>query len=145
MTFYILDSDHLSLYQRNHEPIGTHLLRIEPENIAVTVISTEELIRGRFAQIRKANTPQKQVYAYYWLSETFKFLCDYTILKYDARAEAYFQKFHAQKIRVGTQDLRIAAIALSHNATLVTRNRQDFERIPTLEIEDWSLPTQLNL
>ena len=140
MTLYILDSDHLSLYQRNYESIGTYLLRIQPEDIAITIVSIEELIRGRFAQIRKANTPQKQVYAYHWLSITFKFLCDYTILKYDAQAEARFQTFRAQKIRVGTQDLRIAAIALSHNATIVTRNKRDFARIPALRIEDWSVP-----
>ncbi len=34
-------------------------------------------------------------------------------------------------------DLRIAAIAIEHAATLVTRNRRDFERIDELAIEDW--------
>jgi len=63
-----------------------------------------------------------------------------TILKYDSHAEVHFQTFRTQKIRIGTQDLRIAAIVLSQNATLVTCNRQDFEHIPTLKIEDWSLP-----
>lgn len=52
--------------------------------------------------------------------------------------------FRAQKIKVGTQDLRIVAIALSQNATVITRNKRDFERIPALNIEDWSLPTSLN-
>ena len=45
-----------------------------------------------------------------------------------------------QKIRVGTQDLRIAAIALSLSSTVVTRNFRDFEKVPDLKIVDWSIP-----
>ncbi len=140
MTLYILDSDHLSLHQRGYEPLGNHLLRVAPEQIAVTVISVEELIRGRLAQVRKITNPEKRVQAYHWLSKTFEFLCDFTILKYDAQAEAHFQTLRTQKIRIGSQDLRIGATVLSQNATLITRNRRDFERIPALKIEDWSIP-----
>lgn len=138
MSLFILDSDHLSLYQRGHEPIRQHLLIVPPEQIVITIISVEELMRGRLAQVRRATKPQARLNAYHWLSETFDFLSHFTVLKYDSQAEAHFATLRAQKIRIGTQDLRIAAIALSQNATVVTRNRRDFGRVPGLKIKDWS-------
>lgn len=138
MTLYILDSDHLSLYQRGHEPLGQQLLAISPDQIVITVISVEELMRGRLSQIRKAANSPERVRAYYWFTRTLEFFRDFTVLGYDAQAEAQYQTLLAQKNRIGTQDLKIAAIALSQGATLITRNRQDFERIPSLNLEDWS-------
>jgi tRNA(fMet)-specific endonuclease VapC len=35
-------------------------------------------------------------------------------------------------------DLRIAAIAISHNLVLLTRNIRDFSKIPELVTEDWT-------
>jgi tRNA(fMet)-specific endonuclease VapC len=35
-------------------------------------------------------------------------------------------------------DLKIAAIALAHNATVLTRNVKDFKLVPGLRIEDWT-------
>jgi tRNA(fMet)-specific endonuclease VapC len=44
-----------------------------------------------------------------------------------------------QKVRVATMDLRIAAIALSRNLILLTRNSGDFSKIPNLITEDWTI------
>jgi tRNA(fMet)-specific endonuclease VapC len=49
------------------------------------------------------------------------------------------QELVRQKIRIGTQDLRIAAITLSVNGILVTRNQRDFTKVPNLVFEDWSV------
>ncbi len=62
---YVLDSDHLSLHQRGHQPLKTHLFQVPAEQIAITIISVEELTRGRLAQIRRATKPHDRVQAYY--------------------------------------------------------------------------------
>ncbi len=139
MTQYILDTDHLSLHQRGHETLKAHLYLIPPEHISITIVTAEELIRGRLAKVRKAITSDDRIKAYYWLSATFDYLSNFNILSYTAQAESYFQTFLERKIRIGTQDLKIAAIALSQNAVLVTRNLRHFEQISSLQLEDWSV------
>ncbi len=138
MTLYILDTDHLTLHQHGHEPLKNRLSEISPDRIAITVISAEELIRGRLAQIHRATTPEKRVQAYHWFHRTLIWLNNFKIMEYDLQAEKYFRTFQKEKIRTGSHDLKIAAIAVSRNATVVTRNIRDFERIPALQIEDWS-------
>jgi predicted nucleic acid-binding protein len=39
--------------------------------------------------------------------------------------------------RLDDADLFIGAIAVAQNATVVTRNRRHYERIPGLTIENW--------
>jgi tRNA(fMet)-specific endonuclease VapC len=138
MTLYVLDSDHLSLHQRGYEPLKPHLSIIPPEQIGITIISVEELIRGRLAQVRRAVHSEERVRAYYWLTRTFDFLKGFQVLTYDATAEIHFQSLLSQKLRMGMQDLKIAAIVLSQNAILVTRNRRDFEKVPQLKMADWT-------
>lgn len=39
---------------------------------------------------------------------------------------------------IGSNDLMIAAIALTHGLTLVTNNGAEFQRVPGLQVEDWT-------
>jgi tRNA(fMet)-specific endonuclease VapC len=138
MTIYIFDTDHLSLYGRNHPAIVMRVNAIQTPLIT-TAINAEEQLRGRLAQIGEAKDEVKQAIAYQWLTETMTFLSTFQILQYTTPAQAIYQMLKAQRLRVGTQDLRIAAIALAYNGTLLTRNLKDFERIPNLSIQDWSI------
>jgi tRNA(fMet)-specific endonuclease VapC len=78
--------------------------------------------------------------AYRRLGETLQLFCSIRVLPYDPAAAEFFEAFRRQGIRIGTLDGRIAAITLAHRATLVTRNRRDFEQCPGLSLDDWSLP-----
>jgi tRNA(fMet)-specific endonuclease VapC len=138
MTVYIFDTDHLSLYGRNYPTILTRLSATQAPLIT-TAINAEEQLRGRLAQIAEAKDEAKQAVAYQWLTETITFLSTFQILQYTAPAQAMYQMLKSQRLRVGTQDLRIAAIALAHNGILLTRNLKDFERIPNLSTQDWSI------
>jgi len=64
---------------------------------------------------------------------------EFQVLPYDANSHTVYQSLKAQRLRVGTQDLRIAAIALTHVGILLTRNLQDFEKVPGLAVQDWSI------
>jgi tRNA(fMet)-specific endonuclease VapC len=60
------------------------------------------------------------------------------VLSYDKDADAQFHSLVRAKVRVGTMDLRIAAIALSKGMTLLSRNLVHFRQVPGLKVEDWT-------
>ncbi|MEJ8856439.1 type II toxin-antitoxin system VapC family toxin [Variovorax robiniae] len=63
------------------------------------------------------------------------------VLPFDANSAqlAGHAKAHLQKAGtpIGPYDLLIAAIALAHNLTVVTRNVREFSRVPGLRVENW--------
>ncbi len=68
-----------------------------------------------------------------------RFPSSIAILPFDGAASVEYQRLQKLNLRAGTMDIRIAAIALAQKATLLTRNRIHFEKIPSLKIEDWSM------
>lgn len=40
---------------------------------------------------------------------------------------------------IGVYDIMIAAQGLSRNYTVITNNTREFERVPNLNIEDWTV------
>ncbi len=49
-----------------------------------------------------------------------------------------YHALRALRLGVGTNDLRIAAIALEESATVITRNLRDSQCIPGLPCENWA-------
>ena len=58
---YVLDTDHLTLLQRNHRAVITRFTALPPEVIAATIVSAMEQVRGRLAQIHRAKTASEVV------------------------------------------------------------------------------------
>ncbi|MEH2229409.1 MAG: type II toxin-antitoxin system VapC family toxin [Nostoc sp.] len=91
------------------------------------------------AQVADAKEGVLQSNAYQRLVETVILLSEFNVLQYDEKSQGIYQNFRAQRIRIGTQDLRIASIVLANKGILLTRNLRDFEKVPGLNIEDWSI------
>ena len=139
---YVLDTEHLTLLQRRHRAVLARFTALPPEVIAATIVSAMEQVRGRLAQIHRAKTTPEVVEAFARFQEALTFYRTVPVLPYDATAAAHFARVRqGLQRRPGTQDLRIAAIALSRGATLVTCNQRDFQGITGLQLEDWSVPT----
>jgi tRNA(fMet)-specific endonuclease VapC len=64
--------------------------------------------------------------------------CRIRVVDFDAAAATQFQHLRKQRLRVGTMDLKIAAIVLASNATLLTRNFVDFRKVSGLQFDDWT-------
>ncbi|MBD2457554.1 type II toxin-antitoxin system VapC family toxin [Nostoc sp. FACHB-87] len=139
MIKWVLDTDYVSLLQRGHPVVVNKVAAVNPAEIAITLITIVEQMYGRLDVIKRGKSKQELVTAYVLFRETFNLLCQANILDFNEAAFDIYNELLKQKIRVGTQDLKIAAIALSLNATVVTRNFKDFQKIPNLKIVDLSI------
>ncbi|PSB18418.1 type II toxin-antitoxin system VapC family toxin [Phormidesmis priestleyi ULC007] len=135
---YILDTEHVTLLENGDLACIKHLDSVGYELVALTAITVEERVQGWLSAIRRASAPaqsERLIWAYVGLRQTVQYLNGFTILDWTNSASRQFAELRGQ-VRIGTQDLRIAAIARSTNAILVTRNLKDFSQVPDLQTED---------
>jgi tRNA(fMet)-specific endonuclease VapC len=139
---YVLDTDLMSLLERADGGVSTRLhdrlRRIVPEDRGTTIISFEEQVRGWMSYLAKARSLAKQVEAYQRLHRQLTRYGQMVILDFNEAAAVEFQRLSQARLRIGTMDLKIAAIVLAHDATLLSRNLRDFRKIDGLKVEDWT-------
>ena len=138
---YILDTDHMSLLERGgpeSEQIRSCLRLIPQDDVATTIVSYEEQTRGWLGRIAQFSDPERQVVLYAKLKQQLQNYCRVAVLDFDERSAQKLVTLQKAKLRIGTMDLKIAAITLANGATLVTRNLSDFGKVPELVLEDWS-------
>jgi ADP-ribosylglycohydrolase len=128
----VLDTDHLSLLDRESggaaRRLAAHLSAIASEGVATTIINFEEQMRGWLAYLARARTVTDQIEAYGQLARHLRRYARVTVLDFDAWAAVEFQRLRRTHRRLGTMDLKIAAIVVTRQATLLTRNVSDFRQ-----------------
>lgn len=139
MSLFVLDTDHLSLFRFGHDHVVARLALHPPAEVAITIISVEEQLRAWYTLIRKARDANQRARGYQGLYEVVEEVRLFRVLPFAQPAIQRYDELRKQWPRLGKMDLSIAAITLEYQGVLVTRNRQDFEQIPGLVIEDWSV------
>jgi len=134
------DTDILTEILLGNPAYGERLATVPLIEQSVPIVAVEEIIRGRLNTIRQAEAGKGRItieQAYLLFEQTLDDLRELKVLSFPQQAEELLREWRKKKIRGSTHDLRIAASCVVISATLVTRNRRDFENIPGLSVEFW--------
>jgi tRNA(fMet)-specific endonuclease VapC len=140
---YVLDTDVFTIAQLldsvEYRRLQERVLQLGPEDkLTTSIITYEEQTRGWLAYAAKSRDIPHQIKAYDRLKKHLRAYLRVEILDFDEPAGQVFGELRALQLRMGGSDLKIAAIALSNNAVLISRNLKDFQRVPGLSVEDWT-------
>jgi tRNA(fMet)-specific endonuclease VapC len=134
---YLLDTNIWSLWSKGKEPVGNHVEAHADEGIAISVVTACEAFYGWGSAIRKR--PRSQlVKIYHAMMREIEFMRDATVLPFTIKSMAIYESLQDKYRITDKADLRIAAIAIEHDITLVTQNTRDFEGIKELTMVDWT-------
>jgi tRNA(fMet)-specific endonuclease VapC len=139
VSLYVIDTDLLSLYPRGHPVLTAKVDSHPPQDLSITVITVEEELAGWYALLRQARSHEEQARVSGRLAEAIPILARWRIFPMTHSAILGYEALKRMHLNVRKMDLRIAAIVLEYNGVLVTRNVRDFERVPGLLTEDWTL------
>jgi len=136
---FILDTDTITHDQNGHALLKGKIRRTSSQHLFTTSITLEEQLKGRLAYLNKyRRDPRKSAHVHAALVQTVRYFQAWNILLFNHEADRLFRQLQKQRIRIGTQDLRIAATALLYGFTVVTVNVRDFAQVPDLTVEDWT-------
>jgi tRNA(fMet)-specific endonuclease VapC len=130
---YHLDSNIIIYFLKGQSPqLLSRFKQIPRERIKIPAIVLAEILYG----IEKSRQKQNN------LEKLNRFIMPFEVIPFNFQAAIEYAKIRAYLEKNGTpigpNDLIIAATALANQACLVTHNVKEFERIPDLQIEDWT-------
>jgi tRNA(fMet)-specific endonuclease VapC len=140
---WIFDTDHISLVLRGNPKVISNLEKAFTQT-STTIITVQEIFNGWISELNQPNPKRETILdQYHRLFLSMELLKKLPILEFDAPAFAQYEDLLLQHPNLRKKrlhkDVRIAAIALSRNATVVTRNHRDFEQVPGLKMADWTI------
>ena len=109
----------------------------EPGPVVTTIISFEEQTRGWLSFIATSKRLEREVEGYRRLHHLLEKYSIRPVLDFDDASASRYEELKRSRVRIGTMDLKIAAICIAHDARLLTRNVRDFGAIPALRVENW--------
>jgi tRNA(fMet)-specific endonuclease VapC len=131
---YLLDTNVcIHLLNDRHTYIERRMQQHNPSDIALCSVVKAELLYGARHSQRVDQNLQKLA----------AFFAPLQSLPFDDACAHQYGIVRAELLRqgkpIGANDMLIAAIALRHDATLITNNTNEFERVPGLRIDDWQV------
>ena len=140
---YVLDSDHLSVLQRKRgapfQNLSQRCSSRDATEFFLTIISFHEQLNGWAKFIARGKDSEWLVRGYTEFEGVLETFARAQVLPFSAAAAEVHDELRKQRIRVGAMDLRIASIVIANRMTLLTCNTVDFERVPNLAFEDWTV------
>jgi tRNA(fMet)-specific endonuclease VapC len=135
----VLDTDHLSELERD-SAAGQRLTRRLEANRSpkvVTIVNVEEQLRGWLAELSRHHDSHRQIIACDKLQRQIETFANWVILPWDGDSAEMFLNLRRLGVRIGSLDSKIACIALTQDATLLSRNAAHFAQVPGLRLENW--------
>ena len=131
---YLLDTNTcINCINRRNVQISQRLMMLSPDDVFICDVVKFELYYGAYSGSRTSEN----------LENLRKFFGDFVSFPFDGDAATICGRVRAQLKALGTPigsyDLQIAAIALTHNLILVTHNTREFRRVEGLQWEDWEV------
>jgi len=135
----VLDTNHFTELVRDSS-VGQRLrVRLKDRQVSAftTVVNAQEITEGWCALINRQSAGELQVKAYAQFQHSLELMMELNLFPFDSASAVLFHKLHATHRHIGTMDLKIASICMTHDTLLLSRNLLDFEKVPGLRVENW--------
>lgn len=131
---WLLDTNHwIVLLKGRCQPLQEKLRQVPPDEVWLCSVIKEELYHGAEGYEDKAAR----------LAKLELIFSRHASVPFDDESAAIAgrlrKKLEREGKTIGPHDTQIAAIALQHDWTLVTNNKDEFCRVEGLKIEDWTV------